>query len=146
MLQAQSTREPNLWQTGHEIAEKSSKIVTLGAPLLATSREDCRKVGRNHSLSAHETGRGKRTSMSLHSGLGGREYTKRELGFIRAFPLNKTKTRSEHEFRIAPAISQVSCLACFKGRVALAANMNPRAFSVQQKKAKDLHLHRNSSA
>lgn len=33
MLQAQSTWEFSLWQTCHEIAEKSSKIVALGAPL-----------------------------------------------------------------------------------------------------------------
>ncbi len=33
MLQAQSVRELNLWQTRHEFAEKSSKIVPLGAPL-----------------------------------------------------------------------------------------------------------------
>jgi hypothetical protein len=33
MLQTQPCRELNLWQTGHEIAEKSSKIVPLGAPV-----------------------------------------------------------------------------------------------------------------
>ena len=32
MLQAQSVRELNLWQTRHEFAEKSSKIVPFGAP------------------------------------------------------------------------------------------------------------------
>jgi hypothetical protein len=32
MLEAQYTREVKLWQTCHEIAEKSSKIVLLGAP------------------------------------------------------------------------------------------------------------------
>src|SRR6266851_4826951 len=51
-------------------------------------------------LPTTETGAGKSTSMSLQSGLGGREYRKRELGFIRAFPLDKTRTRSEPEFRI----------------------------------------------
>jgi hypothetical protein len=33
MLQTQSSRKRNLWQTCHEIAEKSSKIVPSGAPL-----------------------------------------------------------------------------------------------------------------
>ena len=33
MLQVQSSKDLNLWQTFHEIAEKSSKIVPLGAPL-----------------------------------------------------------------------------------------------------------------
>jgi hypothetical protein len=33
MLQAQSSGKLNLWQGCHEIAEKSSKIVPLGAPL-----------------------------------------------------------------------------------------------------------------
>ena len=32
MLQVQSSKDLNLWQTFHEIAEKSSKIVSLGAP------------------------------------------------------------------------------------------------------------------
>jgi hypothetical protein len=32
MLQVQSSKDLNLWQTFHEIAEKSSKIVPLGAP------------------------------------------------------------------------------------------------------------------
>ena len=32
MLQAQFERELHLWQTRHEFAEKSSKIVPLGAP------------------------------------------------------------------------------------------------------------------
>jgi hypothetical protein len=41
MLQAQSSRELNLKQTCHEIAEKSSKIVPLGAPyLIFRSMED----------------------------------------------------------------------------------------------------------
>jgi hypothetical protein len=34
MLQTQCSRELDLWQTGHEIAEKSSKIVSLAAPLV----------------------------------------------------------------------------------------------------------------
>jgi hypothetical protein len=33
MLQAQFERELHLWQTRHEFAEKSSKIVPLGAPV-----------------------------------------------------------------------------------------------------------------
>jgi hypothetical protein len=33
MLQAHSSKELNLWKTYHEIAEKGSKIVPLGAPL-----------------------------------------------------------------------------------------------------------------
>jgi hypothetical protein len=32
MLQALFSRELNLWQSGHKIAEQSSKIVQLGAP------------------------------------------------------------------------------------------------------------------
>ena len=32
MLQTQSSRELDLWQTGYENAEKSSKIVPLAAP------------------------------------------------------------------------------------------------------------------
>jgi hypothetical protein len=32
MLQAQSSRELNVWQICHEIGEESSKIVPLGAP------------------------------------------------------------------------------------------------------------------
>jgi hypothetical protein len=33
--------------------------------------------------------------MSLHSGLGGRKYRKRELGLPRAFTLEKTRTRDK---------------------------------------------------
>jgi len=33
MLRVQSSKDLNLWQTFHEIAEKSSEIVPLGAPL-----------------------------------------------------------------------------------------------------------------
>jgi hypothetical protein len=33
MLQAQSSRDLNLWQACQEIGKKSSKIVPLGAPL-----------------------------------------------------------------------------------------------------------------
>jgi len=32
MLQTQYSRELDLWQTSHEIVEKSSKIVPLGGP------------------------------------------------------------------------------------------------------------------
>jgi hypothetical protein len=53
------------------------------------------KAGQNHCLSAHETGRGKSTSMSLQSGLGGREYRKREFGFPRAFTRDKTRTKDK---------------------------------------------------
>jgi hypothetical protein len=58
-------------------------------------KSDYRNVGRNHCLSAHETGHGKSTSMSLQSGVGGREYRKRELGIPRAFMLDKTRTRDK---------------------------------------------------
>ncbi len=53
----------------------------------ALSRKDC--------LSAHETGHGKSTSMSLQSGVGGRECRNRALGFPWAFTLDKTRTRDK---------------------------------------------------
>ena len=46
-------------------------------------------------LSAHEPGHGKNTSMSLQSGVGGREYRKRELDFPWAFTPDKTRTRDK---------------------------------------------------
>ena len=58
-------------------------------------KSDYRNVGQNHCLSAHETGHGKSTSMSLQSGVGGREYRKRELGIPRTFMLDKTRTRDK---------------------------------------------------
>jgi hypothetical protein len=52
-----------------------------------TFRKDC--------LSAHDTGHGKSTSVSLRSGVGGREYRKRALGFPWAFTLDETRTRDK---------------------------------------------------
>lgn len=46
MLQAQRSRELGLWQTRHEIAEKSSKIVPLGAPLFPL-KNPLRTVAKN---------------------------------------------------------------------------------------------------
>jgi hypothetical protein len=50
MLQTQSSRELNLWQTCHEIAEKSSKIVPLGAPLLFQGKQVKSKETKNPPL------------------------------------------------------------------------------------------------
>jgi hypothetical protein len=49
----------------------------------------------NHCLSAHETGHGKSTRMSLQSGVGGHEYRKRELVFPLVFTLDETRTRDK---------------------------------------------------
>jgi hypothetical protein len=38
-LQAQFSRKPDLWQNGHEIFEKSSKIVPPGAPFISRQQE-----------------------------------------------------------------------------------------------------------
>ncbi len=50
MLQAQSVRELNLWQTRHEFAEKSSKIVPLGAPLFPNKNACFRRAPGNGCL------------------------------------------------------------------------------------------------
>jgi len=44
MLQAQSVRELNLWETRHEFAEKSSKIVPLDAPPSSNKNACFRRV------------------------------------------------------------------------------------------------------
>jgi hypothetical protein len=50
MLQAQSVRELNLWQTRHEFAEKNSKIVPLGAPLFPNKNACFRRAPGNRCL------------------------------------------------------------------------------------------------
>ena len=91
------------WQGRAElIALKSGQTLSLAVRLYKKQEQLCcqvprssRKLGQNHYLSAHETGHGKSTRMSLQLGVGGHDYRKRELGFPRAFTLDKTRTRDK---------------------------------------------------
>ena len=68
-----------------------SSVLNKDAARTACTAKLCQKP----CLSAHETGRGKSTSMSLHSGLGGRKYRKRELDFPRTFTPVKIRTKDK---------------------------------------------------